>query len=390
MKDLYLNNSQFKVELERCLHCKTKPCEKACPLHCSPHDFIVQASQGNIQAAADGLRLKNPLAHCCGLLCPDHFCQKACLRAKIDTPVDIPAVQAVIMKQASDSKIDLAPLIGQKVAVVGAGPAGLAAAWQLAKDGFEVVLFDQEESVGGAMEMIPAFRLPRDVLESDWRFILQTKRISFVSGKIIDDFQTLFHQGFCGVIAAVGRQKNIDLGVEGEEHVVSYMDYLKAPQNYVTQGRVAIVGGGNVAVDCALTAQRQGASEVTLFIRRKIYNMKVTAKEFQSLLSHQINLTTTTRVCKVEKENSCLTVYTCSTRETENGYQDIEDSTVRREGFALVIKAIGSSVENAPFEHPHLIFAGDCVNGASTVVEAAASGIQAAKDLYQKLQGEKR
>ena len=388
MKETYLNKIQFQTELQKCLNCKAKPCEKACPLHCSPHDFIEDAQKGLFQKAADELRQKNPLAYCCGLLCPDRFCQKACLRANLDSAINIPAVQAYIIEQAQTSGIDALPLNGKKVAVIGSGPAGLAAAYQLAQLGYRVTIFEKEAKIGGAMVMIPLSRFPRKALESDWKYIAQTGRVERIVNQQVNDFGALFDEGFDGIIFAGGRPKTIGLDIVGEELTISYMDYLSHPQNYVTTGKVAIVGGGNVAVDCALTAKQQGAKEVTLFIRRKIFNMKVTKKEFDSLLENQIDLTTTTRVCKVEKENEDLTVSTCSTMETENGYQDIKDSTIQRKGFSLVIKAIGNLAEKKSFEHPRLVYAGDYVNGASTVVEAVASGIETAKILHQKLKGE--
>ena len=390
MKESYLNKIQFQSEVQKCLHCKSKPCEKACPLHCSPHDFIEDAQKGLFQKAADELRQKNPLAHCCGVLCPDMFCQKACLRARIDKAIDIPAVQAFIMKQAKTSDFAVSSLNGKKVAVIGAGPAGLGSAWQLAKLGYKVSIFEKEAQIGGAMDMIPLSRFPQKVLKSDWEYISQKGRIKLIVHQQISDFNALFDSGFDGVVFAGGRSKAIDLGVIGEEFTVSYMDYLSHPQDYVTTGKVAIVGGGNVAVDCALTAKQQGAKEVTLFIRRKIFNMKVTKKEFDSLLKNEIDLTTTTRVCKVEKENKGLIVSTCSTMETEDGYQDIKDSIIKRRGFSLVIKAIGNLAEKKNLEHPRLVCAGDYVNGASTVVEAVSSGIEAAKILHKKIKGEEK
>ena len=99
MKNLYLNPAQFNAETEKCLQCKTKPCEQACPAHCSPHDFIAAAKNKNFDEAANMILQQNPLAETCGLICPDKFCMNACLRAKIDNPINIPKVQATILQK---------------------------------------------------------------------------------------------------------------------------------------------------------------------------------------------------------------------------------------------------------------------------------------------------
>ena len=99
MKNIYLNAAQFKAETEKCLQCVAKPCEKACPAGVSPHDFILSAREGNFQKAAETILAQNPLAETCGLVCPDKFCQKACLRAHLDCAVNIPAIQAFIMQK---------------------------------------------------------------------------------------------------------------------------------------------------------------------------------------------------------------------------------------------------------------------------------------------------
>lgn len=389
MVKLYLNKAQLDAELFKCLNCVAKPCTKACPAGCSPQEFIQQAKAGNFAGAVKAICRKNPLGHTCGLICPDHFCMKACLRGKIDHPINIPLVQATLIAKYRRDMIDEAPASenGKKIAVVGAGPAGMAAAWALIKQGYRVKLFEKSDKVGGALNLIPDYRLPFEVIEDDWNYIKQTGRAEIEFNCLIDKPSQLIEQGFDGVIMAVGEQNGINLGVDGEENVVAYADYLLYPQKYATKGNVGIIGGGNVAADCAVTAKNAGAANVSVFVRRKIYDMKVTQKERQELIDAQIDLVTTTRVCRVEKNNGQLDVYTCSTEQTESGYKDIENSTIRRSGFDLVIKAIGSRADK-PVEDERIIYAGDCKTGGSTVVEAVASGLEAAKQLHIKLKGE--
>ena len=130
MSRLYLNKPQFEAELFRCLNCTAKPCMSACPVNCSPQEFIQHAKKGEFKEAVASICKNNPMGHTCGLICPDQFCMKACLRGKIDFPINIPLVQAtLISKYRQDmTDTDKQPDNGKKIAIVGAGPAGMAAA----------------------------------------------------------------------------------------------------------------------------------------------------------------------------------------------------------------------------------------------------------------------
>ncbi len=388
---LYLNKPQFEAELERCLNCASKPCMSACPVNCSPQEFIQHAKKGEYKEAVASICKNNPMGHTCGLICPDQFCMKACLRGKIDFPINIPLVQATLINKYRNDMVDGNKKSdnGKKIAIVGAGPAGMAAAWKLIKLGYAVKLFEKADKVGGALNLIPDYRLPHEVIEDDWQYINRIGKAEIVFNSQIDNPLELLEVGFDGVIMAIGEQNIIDLGVDGEENVVPYADYLKNPDKFAGAKRVGIIGGGNVAADCAMTAKNLGANMVTVFVRRKIFDMKVTKKEMEELLNRQIDLMTTTRVCKVEKNAEKLDIYTCSTQPGERGYEDLPDSVVKRRGFDLIIKAIGSRAEK-PIEHANIIYAGDCKIGGSTIVEAVASGLDAAKLLDTKIKGEQK
>ena len=388
---LYLNKAQFEAELDRCLNCSSKPCMSACPVNCSPQEFIQHAKKGEYKEAVASICKNNPMGHTCGLICPDQFCMKACVRGKIDFPINIPLVQATLINKYREDMVDsaLEPENGKKIAIVGAGPAGMAAAWKLIKLGYAVKLFEKADKVGGALNLIPDYRLPYEVIEDDWNYINRIGKAEIEFNTQIDSPLELLNQGFDGVIMAIGEQNVIDLGVEGEENVVPYAEYLKNPEKFARAQKVGIIGGGNVAADCAMTAKNLGADMVTLFVRRKIFDMKVTKKEMQELLNRQIDLMTTTRVCKVERNGDKLDVYTLSTQPGEKGYEDIADSVVKRKNFDMIIKAIGSRAEK-PIEHENIIYAGDCKIGGSTIVEAVASGLDAAKLLDTKIKGEQK
>lgn len=389
MSARYLNKTKLEAELFKCLNCVAKPCHRACPLKCSPKEFIEKAKQKDFAGAVASICATNPLPHICGLICPEHFCMKACLRGRIDHPINIPAVQATLIENGrKDFSSCPAKLNGLKIAVIGAGPAGMAAAWKARLLGIHVTIFEKENKIGGTLNMIPTSRLPQKAVMDDWAHIEALGGIDICFNACQTNTKELLEDGFDGVIVTTGEQTGLTLGIEGEELTVSYTDYLKNPTQYATKGKVGIIGGGNVATDCALTAKELGASDVSLFIRRKIFDMKVSLSEIAALIENKIDLVTTTRVCQIKKRNNRLTVLTCTTQKGPQGYEDVENSTIQRQNFDLIIKAIGA--KKAPTDdEPNIIYAGDRKTGSSTVAEAAASGIEAAEKLYHYLKGER-
>lgn len=392
MTSVYLNPAQFKAELERCLNCPTQPCFKACPTACNPASFIQLAKIGRLRAAANDLRQTNPMAHVCGLLCPERFCMQACTRGRIDFPIHIPAVQAYLMRAAekegpsaessySESSV---PTQGSAVAVIGAGPAGLSAACRLAQNGYPVTLFEQSDRIGGALNMIPAERLPRNALAADWNFIQSAGRITLRLNTPVPDIQKTAAD-FAGVIVATGLPIGGMLNIPGETDILPYQTYLTNPEIYAGGGNVAVIGGGNVAADCALTALQNGATHVELFVRRGLKHMRMSARERNTLIERGVEITTLTRPTGVVRQaDGLLTLETIKTRLTEGELTDIPGTRLNCPDWRVIIKAIGSVKTRFP-ESATLIEAGDCKSGSSTVVEAVASGKAAADKLIQTL-----
>lgn len=380
-KQLYLNHAQLNAEINRCLNCKNQPCMKACPAGCNPHDFIQYAKNNDFDKAVKAITQANPMGQTCGLVCPDKFCMKACTRANIDFSINIPKVQATILeKYRCNNKKTNITYNNKKVAVIGAGPAGMAAAEKLANNGFRVTVFEASDKIGGALNMIPNNRLPFDVIEKDWKFIAQNELISLHLNAFVANPEHLLQKGFCAVIVASGEPNCIDLGIEGEEYSISYLDYLKSPDSYLSSGNIAIVGGGAVATDCAVTARQNGAENVEMFIRRRICDMRITEEERKSLIENNIDLTTMTKIKKISKTNGKLVLYTCKTHFVNGKLEEIEGTTIQRPNFDMLIKAIGSSAPKCN-DSENIFYAGDCKHGGSTVVEAVASG----KDVAQKV-----
>ncbi len=389
MSKRYLKPIQLKTELEKCLHCATKPCMKACPVHCSPCDFIFAAKSGDWQKAAQLIQRQNPLAQSCGLICPAKFCMKACVRANMDMPIKIPAVQAAIMQKAENCHFaseDNLVCSDKKVAVIGAGPAGFGVASHLLAQGYGVTLFEMKNKIGGALNLIPAYRLPQEVIEADWKRLSQNSKLELRLNTCVQDYATLLKQGFSGVIVAVGEQQSRSLGIDGESFCVSYVNYLDNPEKYQTNGNIAVVGGGEVALDCALTAKHQGGN-VEMFVRRRLSDMRMEKDDYADLVENEINVTTMTRVSRVERQkNGLLNVFTIKTQfNSENRLEDVLNSEISRPNFSLVVLALGSRCAETFMDNNFVQYAGDCVNGGSTAVEAVASGKKAAQALLEKI-----
>ena len=388
MKNIYLNSAQLKTELEKCLQCKDKPCMQACPAHCSPCDFITEAKKHNWKKAAELITNANPQAECCGLICPDKFCIKSCLRSKLDCAIKISQVQATIMKIAEengDISIEYPENNNKKIAVIGSGPAAIGATLQLLKSGFNVEIFEKESQLGGSLNLIPEYRLPKSVIQNDWHRIKKSNRVKIHLNHLIDDLNLLL-LNFSGIIIACGEDKCCSLGVKGEEFAISCFDYLKNPEQFITKEKVAIIGGGAVAVDCAITAKKLSAQSVEMFVRRGISHMRLTSHERNELINEGIDITPLTRIIKLEKNHKNLSVTTIKTQFDDKGNLiDLPNSEIVRNDFKLVILALGGKKINPTKTPDNVIYAGDCINGGTTAVEAVASGKEAANKLIKQI-----
>lgn len=394
----FLTDAQLKSELSRCEHCAEKPCFNTCPAGCSPYKFIQAALTGeksDVARAAAEILTSNPLGGICGLVCPDKHCMSACTRARFDAPVNIPAVQATLVEKAK--RMGVFPSLpsaapnGKKVAVLGAGPAGLAASAVLAQKGYSVDLYDKEDKAGGACRLIPRHRLPVDVIDSDLKFVLENDNVSFIHGTNEDLKGRM--DDYDAIIVAAGLHNPRKAGVPGEELAVYSYDYLRNPSAYKIEGPVAIVGGGAIATDCAVTARINGAPAVEMFVLEKLGEMPLTDKERAELMEYGIDVTNRTKVTEILSENGRV----AGVRTRKIGLKgdkfifgnlyDIDGSDVDRREFRHVIYAIGNRGSVALCDCDKVFPAGDIKNGPSTVVEAVASGKNAALEADAYMSG---
>jgi len=344
--------------------------------------------KSDYRRAAALIMSANPLGGVCGVVCPDYFCMKACSRRLFDTPINIPAVQATVVQKAKEvgmASFTVPERNGKKVAVIGAGPAGLGAASVLAQRGYQVTVCEKGKRLGGMMNLIPDFRLDKQVVRTDIEFLKKLGAIKFELGRQIADPEKLLEK-YDAVIVSVGLEEPIRLDIPGEEYILSWQEYLEKQKKIgVADKKVAVLGGGAVAVDCATTAKRHGALSVELIYRRKQENIPATAYEREMLLEHGIEVSSCSRPIEMIHEGKRLKGLRIArmmlpkgkSPRPENFVVNKKESPVFRE-FDLVISAIGSRPKLPMKKTKGIFYAGDMVLGSSTVVESVATGKNAA------------
>ncbi len=388
----FLTDAQLRAQLAKCEFCEEKPCREACPCDCSPADFIQAVQVGtpsDYQRSAAAIMSKNPLGGICGMVCPDRFCMAACVHRKLDGAVLIPEVQAAVVERAKRLGV-FAPFAraqanGKRVAVIGAGPAGLAAAALLAQRGYAVTIFERGEEPGGMCNLIPDLRLDKEVLRSDiaWSLALSDTTLK-LRAPIADPREPLEKLGFDGVVVATGLWSAIRLGIPGEELLIESVELLRKGSPHAFAGQsVAVIGGGATAYDCAETALARGAGRVELFALETIGELPLTTKEMAGLLAGgaRLDVNGRTRVTAVARRDGGLALSTLKvrlragvTRFSLRELEPVPGSEARRDGFGAAVLAIGLRSEMPKVEDARIVYAGDCVLGPTTVVEASAAG----------------
>ncbi len=264
------------------------PCTNTCPAQIDAARYVKLIAEGKIQQALEVIREKVPFPKTLGYVC-DHPCEDECKRGQVNQPIAIRALKRFVSEKDSGSwrsKIKFANKTNKKVAVIGSGPAGLTAAWFLRILGHQVTVFEALEKAGGMMRSgIPAYRLPRSVLNQE------IKEIERIGVKIktkakIESLTTLSSQGFDAVFLALGAPLGFKMGIPGEEDSrvldgISLLNKINSRKKIDIGEKMAIVGGGNVAIDVARSALRAGVKKVTVLYRRTEKEMPALPEEVE-------------------------------------------------------------------------------------------------------------
>lgn len=268
------------------------PCKAACPFHVPAQAYVRKVAKGDFRSAYDLIMSKSPLQSICGQVC-SHPCEDECTLGEFGAPVPIRAIKQFVLEYAKTMgwEPEIAPKRSreEKIAVIGSGPAGLSCAFNLAKAGYRVTVFEKEPLPGGMLRYgLPSFRMDKRRLDEEIK-TLESMGVVFETGKEFGkdfSFDSLRSEGFKAFFIGIGAQKGVAPGIPGEDSdgVISAVDYLKAVNSgkeVKPAKKVVVIGGGFTAFDAARTAIRLGAGEVYIAYRRTKDEMPASAKEIR-------------------------------------------------------------------------------------------------------------
>jgi glutamate synthase (NADPH/NADH) small chain len=410
------------VEADRCLYCYDAPCTHACPTHIDIPRFIKKIASNNLRGSAEAIYASNLLGATCARVCPvQELCEGACVLGADHKPIAIGRLQRFAMDYARGHKsypsVSAEPT-GKSIAVIGAGPAGLSCAGELARLGHAATIFEKREMPGGLSTYgIIALREPVEIALEETRMIesLGVKiKTGIEFGK--DVFLAQIQQEFDAVVLSVGLGSSPDLGIEGEEGIVDGLQYIEAsktnPANMSVGRNVLVIGAGNTAVDCATIAKRLGAERVTMVYRRTDREMTCYDHEYDFTRKEGIEFRFLSQPSRVLLEDGIVVGLECL--RVELGALDASGrpwpQPVAGSEFVLaadqIVKAVGQNKPslaallglntNKGFIAVHAGFQtsiagvyaiGDCVRsaGAASTVMAVQDGKLAAKEIHQQL-----
>ena len=399
-------------EANQCLQCKKPRCQEGCPIHTNIPEVIRLLKEGQLDEAGWMLFENNPLTTVCSLICNhENQCEGHCVRGIKGSPVHFSVIENYVSSTyASQMTKGPAPKNGMRVAIIGAGPAGLTIAVILARYGYDVTIFDTHDKIGGVLRYgIPEFRLPKSVLDDFEYRHLRMKDIkvrpNIDIGKAlqIDD---LFRDGYKSIFIGTGVWRPNALHIRGESlgNVHFAINYLSNPDVYHLGDHVIIIGAGNAAMDVARTAMRHGAHHITCFSLTK----KVTASDYEVSYAklEGIEFRYNKKPLEIFEDG----VVFCDLEEAEDGtLTEIPGTEVKYPADSTIISISqgpksklvntteglkasenGLLVTNSFGEttHPGIFAAGDVVLGAKTVVQATAYAKLVADAMDKYMRGE--
>ena len=397
-------------EANRCLLCKNPRCKNNCPINTSIPEIMTLYKEGKIEEAGEILFNNNPLSAICAIVCPhENQCLGNCIRGIKGEPVHFHDIEReVSTKYLENAKLEREESNGIKVAIVGAGPAGITAAIELAKKGYDVTMFEKNERIGGILTYgIPAFRLPKsyiDLLEKHLKELGVKIKINSLIGKVTT-LDNLFEDGFKSIFIGTGVWNPRKLNIPGESFAnVHYaIDYLRSPSLYDLGNNVVVIGAGNVAMDAARTAKFNGSENVNIYYRRDFCDMPATKHEIHEAQEENIIFNTfkspvrttdkgiefvdtkkiensdgSTSLVTVEGSNS---IVECSSVLIAAGQVPRDTIVKNNEGLEVKRGGLLLTDENGQTTRKGVYACGDVSHGAKTVVEAVVSGKYVAESM---------
>lgn len=418
-------NEDYRENREDVLPSGTAPCKAACPAHIPVQGYLKLAAQGRYTEALELIKTENPFPAVCGRIC-NKRCEAECTRGDVDEAVAIDEVKRFIADHDMHEETRFVPkMVNQigrpyteKIAVIGAGPAGMSCAYYLAQKGYPVTVFDRNPVPGGMLTLgIPSFRLEKDVLNAEID-ILKEMGIEFRCGVEVGKdvtIQQLRDEGYKGFYLAIGAQKSAKLHIPGEEleGVLGGVDFLREVNlgNKPDIGRrCAVIGGGNVAMDVCRSAVRLGAEETYVFYRRSEAEMPADPEEVREAMEEGVKfrfLSAPVEIIGADGRVSAIKIEKMALGEPDEKGRRKPVGTGEFEIVEIdsVIGAVGQTVDWGTLDvgalkttkkntaeadsltyqtaQPDIFVGGDCYTGPKFAIDAIAAGKEAAISLHR-------
>ncbi len=417
---------------EYAAHIKTKrcqagvgqsvPCETLCPAHVDVPSYITYVTQGKYADAVNTVRKDNPFPTACAYVC-EHPCEERCRRGLIDAPINIRGIKKFAVDNAPADSIPCPPrnpATGKRIAIVGSGPAGMTCAYFSALMGHEVDVFEQRKRLGGMLRYgIPAYRFPRAKLDEDIQGILNVGGIQVHTEHTVDmeEIKRL-HDEYDAVFIGIGAQKGKQLRIDGADAtgVLSAVDFLGQLGDEIypdlSNKRVIVIGGGNVAMDCARTAIRLNPESVSVVYRRRKEDMTALPIEVEGAIAEGVEMRMLQSPVSIETDEEgkvkALITQPQMISNVKGGRPAPKDAKKEQERIEadVILVAIGQDIHSKPFEEYGLVAdrgcfkvddfllsegqeklysGGDCQTGPLTVIKAVAAGKVAARNIDEYL-----
>jgi len=407
---------------------QTSPCKIGCPAHIDVQGFLNLSAKGKFQEALQLIKLSNPFPSICGRVC-HHPCELNCNRDQIDEPVAVRSIERFLADLDLREEQRYIPKMKakkkEKVAIIGSGPTGLTCAYYLAQEGYRVTIFEKAQVLGGMLTLaIPSYRLPKKIVEAETKLLCDmgvTMKTNVEVGKDKTIAQ-LRKDGFSAFFIAIGAQESTRLGIEGEDldGVYKGLDYLRALNlgKPIKLGKkVAVIGGGNAAMDVVRSARRLGAEKAFIIYRRGLEEMPSRPEEIKECKEEKIPIHTLTQPIRFIGRNGRIQAIECLkmrlTEPDESGRrkpEPIPDSEFTMKVDA-VITALGQESDwccltpectcsltewgtlrvdplTLQSDDPDLFAGGDAIRGPQSVIEAIADGREGAVSIDRYLRGQ--